>query len=454
MILKRKIYNKLVDWKKKSNGKTALLIEGARRVGKSTIVKEFAKANYKSFIVIDFAHVSKNVIQNFENNLIDLDIFFQRLSVQYNVQLFRRESLIIFDEIQLYPKAREAIKYLVMDGRYDFIETGSLISIKENVKNILIPSEEERITMYPLDFEEFLWALKRTQLLELIKDCFNNKTPLPKEFHFQAMDFFNQYILVGGMPQSVVAYIQNDLSFQEADIQKRNTLSLYREDIKKASSKYALKIASIFESIPSFLSSNNKEITLSGLDGGRIHKDFLEAFTWLDSSMIANLCYRVNDPNIGFALTKDISRVKCYLGDTGLLFSLAFNENEITSENLYKQILDGKLSINKGMLYENVIAQMLRSQGRKLYFYTHYSKESHINDIEIDFLLSNESKTNFKVYPLEVKSSKNYTATSYEKFKIKFGNRISKSFIVHPKNLIVNENETRLPPYMLFLLCN
>ena len=454
MILKRKIYSKLVDWKKKSNGKTALLIEGARRVGKSTIVKEFAKANYKSFIVIDFAHVSKNIIQNFENNLIDLDIFFQRLSVQYNVQLFRRESLIIFDEIQLYPKAREAIKYLVMDGRYDFIETGSLISTKENVKNILIPSEEERITMYPLDFEEFLWALKRTQLLEFMKDCFNNKTPLPKEFHFQAMDFFNQYILVGGMPQSVVAYIQNDLSFQEADIQKRNILSLYREDIKKASSKYALKIASIFESIPSFLSSNNKEITLSGLDGGRIHKDFLEAFTWLDSSMITNLCYRVNDPNFGFALTKDISRVKCYLGDTGLLFSLAFNENEITSENLYKQILDGKLSINKGMLYENVIAQMLRSQGRKLYFYTHYSKERHINDIEIDFLLSNESKTNFKVYPLEVKSSKNYTATSYEKFKIKFGNRISKSFIVHPKNLIVNENETRLPPYMLFLLCD
>ena len=454
MILKRKIYSKLVDWKKKSNGKTALLIEGARRVGKSTIVKEFAKANYKSFIVIDFAHVSKNIIQNFENNLIDLDIFFQRLSVQYNVQLFRRESLIIFDEIQLYPKAREAIKYLVMDGRYDFIETGSLISIKENVKNILIPSEEERITMYPLDFEEFLWALKRTQLLELIKDCFNNKTPLPKEFHFQAMDFFNQYILVGGMPQSVVAYIQNDLSFQEADIQKRNILSLYREDINKASSKYALKIASIFESIPSFLSSNNKEVTLSGLDGGRIHEDFLEAFTWLDSSMIANLCYRVNDPNIGFALTKDISRVKCYLGDTGLLFSLAFNENEITSENLYKQILGGKLSINKGMLYENVIAQMLKSQGKKLYFYTHYSKERHINDIEIDFLLSNESKTNFKVYPLEVKSSKNYTATSYEKFKIKFGNRISKSFIVHPKNLIVNENETRLPPYMLFLLSN
>jgi len=231
-------------------------------------------------------------------------------------------------------------------------------------------------------------------------------------------------------------------------------LSLYREDINKASSKYALKIASIFESIPSFLSSNNKEITLSRLDGGRIHEDFLEAFTWLDSSMIANLCYRVNDPNIGFALTKDISRVKCYLGDTGLLFSLAFNENEITSENLYKQILDGKLSINKGMLYENVIAQMLRSQGKKLYFYTHYSKERHINDIEIDFLLSNESKTNFKVYPLEVKSSKNYTAISYEKFKMKFGNRISKSFIVHPKNLFVNENETRLPPYMLFLLCD
>ena len=414
MILKRKIYNKLIEWKKKSNGKTALLIEGARRVGKSTIVKEFAKANYKSFIVIDFAHISKNVIQNFENNLIDLDIFFQRLSVQYNIQLFRRESLIIFDEIQLYPKAREAIKYLVMDGRYDFI----------------------------LDFEEFLCALKRTQLLKLIKDCFNNKTPLPKEFHFQAMDFFNQYILVGGMPQSVAAYIENDLSFQEADAQKRNILSLYREDINKASSKYALKIASIFENIPSFLSSNNKEVTLSWLDGGRIHEDFLEAFTWLDSSMIANLCYRVNDPNIGFALTKDISRVKCYLGDTGLLFSLAFNENEITSENLYKQIMDGKLSINKGMLYENVIAQMLRSQGRKLYFYTHYSKERHINDIEIDFLLSNESKTNFKVYPLEVKSSKNYT------------NRISKSFIVHPKNLIVNESETRLPPYMLFLLSN
>lgn len=374
MILKRKIYDKLLEWKV-SKTKSALLIEGARRIGKSTIAKKFAEENYKSYIIIDFAKASKSIKDNFNDNLNNLDIFFQNISLEYNTKLYVHESLIIFDEIQRYPKAREAIKYLVEDSRYDFIEIGTLISIKENVENIVIPSEEYKVKMYPLDFEEFLWALNEDLLIEYIKKCVNTLTPLENQYHKKAMRLFNEYMLVGGMPQSVVAYVENNKDFDAADREKRLILSLYKDDISKANKKYQLKVNALFENIPRYLSTHEKEVTLSTIDETSRFNNYIDSFFWLEDSMICNNCYKCNDPHIGFSLNKNESKVKCYMGDTGLLVSHAFSESELKTNNLYKDIINGKLSLNKGMLYENVIAQMIISSGRKLYFYTQYSRE-------------------------------------------------------------------------------
>lgn len=301
-----------------------------------------------------------------------------------------RESLIVLGEIQLFPKAREAIKDLVKDGRYDYIETGSLISIKENVKSIVIPSEEKKIRMYPMDFEEFLIAENEKQLLFYIKKCVKNKIALINELHKRAMYCFKEYMLVGGMPQSVKEYLLNKKNFNSSDVIKREIIDLYKNDIKKASEKYNLKILRIFENIPGFLSKNNKKIILSKIDN---NKNFIvEPLFWLSDSMICNLCYKCDDPNIGFEFSKNDYSLKCYIGDTGLLFSLAFSENEIINQDIYKKILHDQLSINKGMIYENIISQMLASRNIKLYFYNHYLKDKRINDIEIDFLISNKKK--------------------------------------------------------------
>lgn len=452
MELKRKIYEKLLDWKLKSNGKTALLIEGARRIGKSTIAEKFGKENYDSYVLVDFAKASKRVKRLFEDHLDDLNTFYQILSLEYNVKLVKRKSLIIFDEIQKFPKAREAIKYLVLDGRYDFIETGSLISIKENVNDIVIPSEEVMLKMYPLDFEEFLWAANEMVILDYIRDCYKNKIALDEKYHHKAMMLIREYVLVGGMPQSVVAYFENNKDFYEADKVKRQIIDLYRNDIKKAAKKYSSKVSAVFENIPGFLSSHDKKVNLSKIGNYQSFSQYDEPLFWLDDSMICNVCYKCNDPNVGFALNKDESEVKCYLGDTGLLVSLAFSENEIATLELYKQIMNGKLSLNEGMLHENLIAQMLTSKGKRLYFYSNYSIEKHRNDIEIDFLVSNDSKTNFKVFPIEVKSSKNYTTISYFKFKEKFGKRISDSYVIHPKSFQEKDEGFRIPTYMFFCL--
>lgn len=451
MEFKRKIYEKLLAWKSQSNGKTALLIEGARRVGKSTIAERFGKEQYKSYILIDFRIASKIIINNFYDNLLPnkLNDFFNIIKTEYGKELYERESLIIFDEVQRFPKAREAIKDLVKDGRYDYIETGSLISIKENVKDIVIPSEEKKIQMYPMDFEEFLIAENEIQLLEYIKECASEKKPLIDAFHKRASYCFKEYLLVGGMPQSVLAYLENNKDFNKADEAKREILDLYRDDINKASRRYSLKISHVFDNIPGFLSKHDKKIVLSNIDNKKTFSEYADPLFWLDDSMICNLCYKCNDPNIGFSLAKDDSSVKCYLGDTGLLISLAFSENEIVEKEIYKSILHDKLSINKGMIYENIVAQMLKAKGNALYFYTHYSLEAHKNDIEIDFLLSNSSKTNLKVYPLEVKSSKNYTTSSYDLFKKRFGKRIETSYIVHPKQLVIESNSIKMPPYLL-----
>ena len=451
MKIKRKIYEKLIEWKNSSNGTKALLIEGARRIGKSTITEELGKNEYKSYIMIDFNKASKKILESFDD-LGNLDVFFQTLSLEYNKRLYKRESLIIFDEIQKFPKAREAIKYLVADGRYDFIETGSLISIRENVEDITIPSEERKLKMYPVDFEEFAMYLGEELLVEYIKKCYEEKVPLERKMHEKAMHLFKEYMLVGGMPQAVVAFAEKGRDFVLADVEKRDILNLYRDDIKKAAKRYNSKVSALFENIPAYLSTHEKKIVLSEIDQGATFDRYDDPLFWLDDSMICNLCYKCNDPNVGFALNKNESAVKCYMGDTGLLVSLAFNENEIINQQLYKLIMDDKLSLNEGMIYENAISQMIASKGKKLYFYTRYSEEKHRNDIEIDFLLSNESKMNFKVFPVEVKSSKNYTATSLNRFKESFNARIDMSYIVHPKNLMIDNEIIKIPPYMFSVI--
>ena len=451
MEIKRKIYQKLLQWKSEVQGKKALLIEGARRVGKSTIVQRFAENEYKSYIMIDFNKASKNVKDNFDN-LNQLDIFFQNLSLEYNVRLYARETLIIFDEIQRFPKARESVKYLVADGRYDYIETGALISIRGNVGEITIPSEERKIKMYPLDFEEFAAAQGEEIMLEHIRGCYQRKEPLEQKNHAKVMRIFREYMLVGGMPQSVVAYLENGRDFYASDVEKRDILELYRDDIQKVSKRYRSKVSALFENIPAYLSTHEKKVVLSKIDTNAVFSQYDDPLFWLDDSMICNVCYKCNDPNVGFALNKNDSAVKCYMGDTGLLVSLAFSENEIASQQLYRLIMNGRLSLNEGMLYENVIAQMIAAKGRKLYFYTRYSEEKHRNDMEIDFLLSNESKTNFKIYPIEVKSSKNYSATSLGSFRSIYLKRISQAYIIHPKSYMEERDLVKLPPYMFFCL--
>ena len=448
MILKRKIYKKLLEWKNECQGKKALLIEGARRIGKSTICEEFGKNEYESYLLIDFAKKDKEVERYFEQYLNDLDTFFMLLQTHFGTKLTERNSLIIFDEVQMFSQARAAIKYLVADGRYDYIETGSLISIRENVKNIVIPSEERNINMYPLDFEEFAIALEEDLLVEYIKKCFEKREPLERSMHNQAMLLFHQYMLVGGMPMPVVAFIESKKDFTEADKEKRDILKLYREDIMKIDMRYRSKVLAIYDQIPGFLSQHEKRVVFKKLQDGSYADQYEETFFWLSDSMISNECFLCNDPNVGLSLNETRSYVKCYMGDTGLLVSHAFDENELLEDEVYKQILAGKLQINEGMLYENAIAQMLVANGHKLYFYTHYNENKHRNDMEIDFIISNNSRLKYKMFPIEVKSGKQYKTTSLNNFREKYKERIGESYIIHPRNLIVKDGIICIPPYM------
>jgi hypothetical protein len=451
MEIKRKIYGRIKEWKEETNGRKALLIEGARRIGKSTVVEEIGKNEYQTYILIDFNKASKKIKDAFDD-LNNLDIFFQTLSLEYNKRLYPRKSLIIFDEIQKFPKAREAVKYLIADGRYDYIETGSLISIKENVEGITIPSEERKLKMYPVDFEEFMDYMGEQLLMDYIAKCYEKKEALDQKMHAKAMHLFKEYLLVGGMPQALVAFKNNGRDFAAADIEKRDILELYKDDIKKAAKKYNSRVSAIFENIPAYLSTHEKRIVLSQIEGGAVFAQYEDPLFWLGDSMICNLCYKCNDPNVGLALNKNEAFVKCYMGDTGLLVSHTFNENELMNQQLYKQIMDGKLALNQGMLYENVISQMIAAKGKKLYFYTRYSEEKHRNDIEIDFLISNDSKVNYKINPIEVKSSKNYTTTSLGRFKKVFGKKIETQIIIHPKNFSIDSDIIKIPPYMLWCL--
>ena len=452
-MFKRKIYDKLLKWKKESLGSKALLVEGARRIGKSTIVEEFAKQNYKSYILIDFSKVRNSVKEAFNNLLDSLDSLFMVLSLEFDTQLYPRESLIIFDEVQKFPRAREAIKHLVKDGRYDYIETGSLISIKENVKDILIPSEEQSITMYPMDFEEFAWALGEEMLIAYIKECFEKKNPLYDSIHKKAMFLFKQYMLVGGMPKAVDEFVSHSKQFDECEKEKRDILKTYRDDIHKIDRAYQSKVLSIFDQIPSFLSQHEKRVKISSISTDSTAIDYEKSFFWLSDSMICNECFLCTDPNIGLSLNEKRNFIKCYMGDTGLLLTHTFDESNEKQMSYHKELLSDKLSINKGMFFENIIAQMLVANGHKLYFYTRYSEEKHRNDIEIDFLLTTGNKVSQKLIPIEVKSSKSYKVESMIKFIDKYKGRIDKTYIIHPKNLLIRDDGIIcIPAYMTFCL--
>lgn len=452
-MFKRKMYDKLLEWKNESKGETALLVEGARRIGKSTIVEEFAKENYKSYILIDFSKVTNSVKEAFNNLLNSLDSLFMVLSLEFDTPLYPRESLIIFDEVQKFPRAREAIKHLVKDGRYDYIETGSLISIKENVKDILIPSEEQSIKMFPMDFEEFAWALGEGMIIEYIKNCFEKKIPLHDSIHKKAMFLFKQYMLVGGMPRAIDKFISYNKQFNECEKEKRNIIKTYRDDIHKIDRAYKSKVLSIFDQIPSFLSQHEKRIKIKSISTDTSAINYEETFFWLNDSMICNECFLCTDPNLGLSLNEKRNFVKCYMGDTGLLLTHTFDENNEEQTNYHKELLSDKLSINKGMFFENIIAQMLVSNGHKLYFYTRYNEEKHRNDIEIDFLLTTGNKMSQKLIPLEVKSSKSYKVESMKRFIEKFEDRIDKAYIIHPKNLSIREDGIIcIPVYMTICL--
>ena len=450
--MKRKIEEKLKDWKLKSNGKTALLIDGARRVGKSYIVEEFAKKNYRSYILIDFNEVGKEITDLFDMNLRDLDSFFMYLSAAFNVKLYERESVIIFDEVQLYPRARAAIKFLVADGRFDYIETGSLMSIKKNVKNIVIPSEERHIKMYPMDFEEFLWAKGEDMIMPIIKECFEKRKPLGQALHRRVMTLFREYVIIGGMPQAVEEYIATG-DFEAVDQIKRDILVLYREDIQKYADTYSRKVESIFDEIPSQLSKHEKKFSVSVLGKGARFRDYESAFLWLQDSMLTNVCFNSTEPNIGLKLNRDNSSFKIYMGDTGLLISHSFDENGIVSEEIYKKLLFGKLEVNEGMIFENIVAQMLAANGKALYFYSNSSRSDKNSRMEIDFLLAKSKTTNrHNISAIEVKSGKNYTLSSLNKFRNKYTEQLNEAFVLHTEDLYEKEGTVYLPVYMTICL--
>lgn len=442
-MFKRKIYDKLIKWKSTSNGSTALLIDGARRVGKSYIAEEFAKNEYKSYILVDFGNVPNDVLHLFAQESSDLDLFFAKLSAFYGIKLFKRDSLIVFDEVQQFPRARQLIKYLVADGRYDYLETGSLIRLKKNVQDIIIPSEEELIEMFPLDFEEFLWAMGDTVTVPLIKACFESKKPLGQALHRKIMNDFRQYVLVGGMPQSVAAYL-NGKNFEASDMTKRRILKLYHDDVSKFAEGYEDKVFALFDGIPAQLSKKEKKYKLSSLGKKARFRSYEDSFVWLNESMIVNTCFNATDPNVGLALSADHSTQKCYMADTGLLVTQTFMDKAFTENGLYRAILFDKLSINEGMVMENVVAQMLRTNGHKLYFYSRTDATNRKNDMKIDFLITEGNK----IYPIEVKSNNYVSHSSLDKFRDKFSSKIGNSYILYSKDVIVKDGIIHLPIYM------
>ena len=445
--MKRKIYNELLEWKNERKGATAVIVEGARRIGKSYIVEEFARNEYDSYLLIDFNKADKVVWEWFDNYLNDLDTLLMNLQIHYGVRLTPRRSVVIFDEVQLCPRARSAIKYLVADGRFDYIETGSLVSIKKNVKDILIPSEEQALPMYPMDFEEFLWALGNEMLMPFIGQCFQKRQPLGG-LHRKALDYFRTYMIVGGMPQAVLKFIETH-DFEEVERVKRSILQVYKNDIAKYASNVEHKVKSIFDELPAQLQKQEKKFRLSALEPGAAYRDYDDAFFWLSDAGIVNICYNCTAPNIGLRLNMERNTLKCYMADTGLLFSHAFDEKGRVPNEIYQKIIRDKLEINEGMLVENIVAQMLTASGHKLYFYSNSSRENADDRMEIDFLTAKSKLTSrHNITPIEVKSSQRYTLSSLNKCIKKFGNYLDTPIVLHSADLKQEKGIDFLPLYM------
>lgn len=446
-FLKRKIYDRLLEWKEKDHGSCALLLDGARRVGKSYIAEQFGRNEYKSYVLIDFAHLPEEVRDIFENDLNDFDLFFNKLSAYYRKILYKRESLIIFDEVQRYPKARELIKYLVADGRYDYLETGSLISLRMNVEDIVIPSEEEHVEMYPMDFEEFLWAIGDETTVPYLRECFELLRPLGQAVHRRVMNDFRQYILVGGMPQAVEAY-RTTKSFEDADRIKKRILTLYRQDIIKFARGYEAKVLSIFDEMPSQLSKTEKKYKLASISKGSRFRDYENAFLWLAEAMVINTCYNATEPTVGLSMSEEHTTRKCYMADTGLLVTHSFMDDKFTDNELYRDILLDRLHVNEGMLMENIAAQELRAGGHKLYFYSRSDTNKRENNMEIDFLIRQKRK----ICPIEIKSGTYRKHSSLDKFRSKFKGKIGQAYILYTKDILIKENVIHLPIYMAMFL--
>lgn len=442
-MFKRKIYEKMREWKQESDGKTALLIEGARRVGKSTVVEEFGKNEYESYILIDFSVASKTVRELFDD-ISDLNYLFLQLQLQYKVDLQERKSLIIFDEVQLCPMARQAIKSLVKDHRYDYIETGSLISIKRNVKGILIPSEERKIGMYPMDYEEFLWALGDTTTIPLLKKVFETEKGVGEQMNRKLLRDFRLYMLVGGMPQAVNEYIQTN-NFRKVDKIKRDILNLYEDDFKKIDSTGKLSL--LFDAIPAQLNKNASRYQVSSILEGERADGILELVAELKDSKTVLVSYHANDPNPGMSNNKDLGKFKLFLCDTGLFTTLMFKDRDFTENIIYEKLLNDKLNANLGYLYENVVAQILTANGNELFYHT-FMNETSRHNYEIDFLLARKNK----ICPLEVKSSGYKTHASLDAFTKKFSDRILRRYLIYTKDVRKDEDIICLPVYMTCFL--
>ena len=444
LIFKRKAYDKLLHWKQEANGKTALLIEGARRIGKSTLVEQFAKTEYKSYILIDFANVSPEINDLIENHISNLDYFFMRLQFLTGVSLEERKSVIIFDEVQRQPLARQAIKYLVKDGRYDYIETGSLISIRQNVQNIVIPSEEDRIQMFPMDYEEFRWALGDDQTIPLLRTMFNSLSPLSDDTNRRMMRDFRLYVLVGGMPQAVNDYLDtHDMSI--VDQRKRSILDLYDEDFYDLDPSG--QTSDLFHAIPAQLSSNASRYQVSSvIDGGKLDR-LRGQINILKDSMTVNIAYHANDPSAGLASHINRDQFKLFCGDTGLFVTLAFWDDKFTENVIYQKLLSDKLKADVGYVYENVVSQILTATGNKLYYHT-WPTPSGKHNYEIDFLLSRKAK----ICPIEVKSSTSNLHVSIDEFQKKYSARILQRYILHSKDIRKEQDLIMLPMYMSMFL--
>ena len=443
ICFKRKLYAAMLKWKQERNGATALLIQGARRVGKSTIAEEFARNEYTSYILIDFSKVSKAVADLFDD-VSDLNYLFLRLQFIYNVQLHERSSVIVFDEVQLQPKARQAIKHLVKDRRYDYIETGSLISVRSKSRDILIPSEETKINLYPMDFEEFRWALGDDATVPLLRAAFEKKMSLGDAVHRKLMRDFRLYMLVGGMPQAVVAYIETN-NFTEVDTVKRDIIALYEEDFGKIDSSGRAK--ALYDAIPAQLSRNASRYKVSTAIPDDKKDRIMSVIAEVEDSMTVNIAYHVDDPNIGLALTRNEDYFKMYASDTGLFVTLAFKDKDITENVIYEKLLNDKLSANLGYVYENMIAQMLRASGKDLYYHTIPYAEGK-KYYEVDFLISDRHK----IAPIEVKSSGYKSHKSLDEFSAKYSERIMNRYVIYTKDYKRENGVEYLPVYMTMFI--